>query len=98
MALRPVQNIQFYFQNVKIPAHRKLPGVKGFGSVATVLAESRIGVAWIAAGMGLGVYDFMMKYLKQRVQFGRTLTSYQLIQEKIFAVMTKVQSACLLCW
>lgn len=66
MALRPVQNIQMYFQNVKIPANRKLPGVKGFNSVSKLLAESRMGVAWVAAGVGLGVYDFMMKYLKSR--------------------------------
>ena len=98
MPLRPVQNMQLYFQNVKIPANRKLPGVKGFGSVATLLAESRIGVAWVAAGVGLGVYDFMMRYLKEREQFNRTLTSYQLIQDKIVKVMGKVQSAVLICW
>lgn len=90
--------MQLYFQNVQIPANRKLPGVKGFQSVATLLAESRIGVAWVAAGVGLGVYDFMMKYLKTRTQFDRTLTSYQLIQDKIVKVMSKVQSAVLICW
>ena len=98
LPLRPVQNMQLYFQNVKIPANRKLPGVKGFGSVAKLLAESRMGVAWVAAGMGLGVYDFMIKYLKTRTQFNRTLTSYQLIQDKIVKVMSKVQSAILISW
>lgn len=98
LPLRPVQNMQLYFQNVKIPANRKLPGVKGFSSVATLLAESRIGVAWVAAGVGLGVYDFMMRYLKTRTQFNRNLTAYQLIQDKIVKVMSKVQSAVLICW
>jgi len=45
LPLRPVQNMQLTFQNVQIPLNRKLPGVKGFGSVATLLAESRLSVA-----------------------------------------------------
>lgn len=96
MALRPVQNVQIYFQNVKIPANRKLPGVKGFASVATLLAESRISVAWVAAGMGMGVYDYMVKYLDKRDQFDNPLMAFQLIQDKLFKVMTKVQASLLL--
>jgi glutaryl-CoA dehydrogenase len=76
LPLRPVQNMQLHFQNVKIPANKKLPGVKGFESVAALLAESRMGVAWVAAGVGLGVYDFMMKYLKTRSQFDKSLLAY----------------------
>jgi alkylation response protein AidB-like acyl-CoA dehydrogenase len=98
MPLRPVHNMQLYFQNVRIPANRKLPGVKGFPSVARLLAESRIGVAWVAAGIGLGVYDFMMKYLTQRKQFDKPLTHYQLIQDKIVKVMGRVQAALLITW
>lgn len=96
MALRPVQNMQIYFQNVKIPANRKLPGVQGFESVATLLAESRIGVAWVAAGVGMGVYDFMVKYLEDREQFENPLMAYQLIQDKLFRVMSNVQAALLI--
>lgn len=97
MALRPVQNMQLYFQNVKIPANRKLPGVKGFSSVATLLAESRIGVAWLAAGMGMGVYDYTIEYLQKREQFGNPLMAYQLTQDKLITIMGKVQSVLLLC-
>jgi glutaryl-CoA dehydrogenase len=98
MPLRPIQNMQLFFQNVEIPASRKLPGVKGFESVAKLLAESRIGVAWLAVGVGLGVYDYMMQYLKTRTQFDKSLLAYQLIQDKLFRVMSKVQSAALICW
>lgn len=96
LPLRPVQNMQLTFQNVLIPANRKLPGVKGFASVATLLAESRLSVAQVAVGVGMGCYDFMMKYLKSREQFGNSLLSYQLIQDKIVKVMINVQSSLLL--
>lgn len=44
----------------------------------------------------MGCYDFMMKYLKTRQQFGNSLLSYQLIQDKIVKVMIHVQSSLLL--
>jgi acyl-CoA oxidase len=92
MALRPVQNMQLEFKDVRIPAKYKLPGVKGFASVATLLAESRIMVGWLAAAAGLGLYDYMIQYLRKRIQFGNPLVSYQLIQEKVFKVMSRVQA------
>lgn len=88
--------MQLTFQNVLIPVNRQLPGVKGFGSVATLLAESRLSVAQVAVGLGMGVYDFMMKYLKTREQFGNSLLSYQLVQDKIVKVMINVQSSLML--
>lgn len=72
--------MQLYFQEVIIPADRKLPGVNGFASVATLLAESRLAVCWNCAGVGLGLYDNMIKYLTERKQFDRHLVSYQLVQ------------------
>ena len=68
--------MQLYFQEVVIPADRRLPGVNGFESVAKLLAESRLSVAWNAAGCGLGIYDNMIKYLSKRKQFGNSLLSY----------------------
>lgn len=94
MSLRSVQNIQFFFDNVHIPAENKLPGVDGFPSIAKLLAESRLSVAWVACGVGMGLYDSMIKYLTERDQFGKPLVAYQLIQDKIFRVMSTVQ-ACL---
>ena len=76
MSMRSVTNMQLYFQEVVIPADRKLPGVNGFQSVAKLLAESRLSVAWNAAGVGLGIYDNMVKYLSNRKQFGKSLLSY----------------------
>ena len=98
MALRSVQNMQLHFTNVKIPAKNKLPGVKGFPSVAALLAESRIMVGWLAAAAGLGLYDYMIQYLRKRTQFGNPLVSYQLIQEKIFKVMSRVQANLFFCY
>lgn len=93
MSLRAVMNMQLYFHNVRIPENQKLPGVRGFGSVAKLLAESRMYICYVAAGIGLGVYDYMIKYLDERTQFGKKLTSYQLIQQKVVHVMSDIQAA-----
>lgn len=81
---------------MRIPAKNKLPGVKGFASIAVLLAESRLSVAWLACGVGLGLYDSMMKYLTEREQFGKKLVAYQLIQDKVFRVMSAVQASLLM--
>ncbi len=98
MALRSVQNGQLHFTNVRVPARFKLPGVQGFESVANLLAESRILVAWLASALSLGLYDFMMKYITQRKQFGKPITAYQLMQEKIFKVMSRTQANLFFCY
>lgn len=98
MALRPVQNGEIHFKDVRIPIKNKLPGVKGFQSVAALLAESRIFVAWLAAAQGLGLYDYMMRYLKKRQQFEKPILAFQLMQEKVFKVMSRVQSNLFFCY
>ena len=96
MSLRAVHNMQIFFDNVRIPENRRLPGCQGFQSVAEVLKKCRFGIGNLAAGVGLGVYDHLIKYLAEREQFKRSLTSYQLIQDKVFRVMSLVQQSLLL--
>jgi len=86
------------FKDVKIGFKYRLPKVNKFSDISQMLLFSRAFVAWMAVGVGLSVYDNMIKYLSQRKQFGRELTSYQLIQDKIVRVMGNVQAALLLTW
>ena len=98
MALRAVQNMQLHFTDLVVPARYKLPGVKGFESVASLLAESRVMVAWLAASLSIGLYDYMIKYVAQRKQFGKPLVAYQLMQQKVFKVMSRTQSILFFCY
>jgi acyl-CoA oxidase len=93
MALRPVQNMDIQFENVEVEEQWRLPKVVDFSSVAKMLAHSRICVAMLACGAGIGIYDNVVKYLANRGQFNKSLLSFQLIQEKLVRIMGNVQAS-----
>lgn len=95
MALRPVQNVDITFDNVVVEANMQMPGVKDFNDVNKMLAHSRISVAMLACGIGLGVYENTISYLSSRTQFKKRLTEFQLVQEKLVRMMGNIQGALL---
>lgn len=98
LALRIVQNCEISFDNVFIPDENRLPKAEDFGkSTGQILLHSRLFVAWIAAGIAMGVYDSVIKYATQRKQFGVPIGSFQLQQEKLFRVMQNTQMILLCC-
>lgn len=66
-------------------------------SVGDLLLNSRLPVAWMATGVALGAYEAALKYVINRKQFGRSIASFQLIQEKIARSMGLISSCMLLC-
>lgn len=62
------------------------------------MTHSRISVCWIAAGICMGVYDNVIKYTTERKQFGRSISGFQLIQEKLVRIMANTQAILLMCF
>ena len=93
MALRSVHNMVLEFNDLRIEEKWRLPKVTDFSSVANMLAHSRLFVSWVACGIGVGVYDHVVRYLDSRTQFKKKLTHFQLIQEKLVRIMGNVQAA-----
>lgn len=57
MSLRIVQNANIFLNEVFVPDSARLPGVNSFKDTSSVLAVSRIMVAWQPVGIAMGVYD-----------------------------------------
>lgn len=95
MALRPVQNVDIQLTDVVVDAKMQMPGVRDFNDVNSMLAHSRISVAMVACGIGLGVYENTVQYLGSRTQFGKSLLEFQLVQEKLVRMMGNIQAALL---
>lgn len=94
MSLRGVSNMQLTFEGLKVSEEWRLQKVKSFKDVADMLAHSRQYVGWLAAAIGVGIYDHVIQYIRKREQFGLPLAKFQLIQEKLVRIMGNVQ-ACL---
>ncbi len=97
-ALRIVQNANLRFENVRVPEANRLPGVRAFRDVARQLALARALVAWAMTGLAMGAYERTLDYANQRIQFGRPITGFQLVQNGLVQMLgnvTAMQTLCL---
>ncbi|HXG04840.1 MAG TPA: acyl-CoA dehydrogenase [Candidatus Binatia bacterium] len=85
------------FQDCRIPAANKLPGVKGLKGPLSCLSQARYGIAWGAVGAAMACYDWALQYAQQRIQFGKPIASFQLVQRKLVWMITEITKAQLLC-
>jgi glutaryl-CoA dehydrogenase len=85
------------FADCKIPLENKLPNVKGLRGPLGCLSQARYGIAWGAIGAAMGCYDWALKYSQQRIQFGKPIGSFQLVQQKLVWMITEITKAQLLC-
>ena len=80
-ALRIVQNADITLTDVVVPESHRLAKSKSFRETAAVLRLTRAEVAWAAVGNSIGAYDAAVAYANERVQFGKTIGSHQLVQD-----------------
>src|SRR5881397_380171 len=84
------------FQDCKIPLENRLPGVKGLKGPLSCLNQARYGIAWGAIGAAMACYDWALQYSQQRIQFGKSIASFQLVQQKLVWMITEITKAQLL--
>lgn len=98
LSLRAVQNGEIELKNVKIPISNLLPRGENFSKgLSQMLLRTRLGTAIAAVGACMEAYDETAKYLSQRVQFGKPLTSFQLVQEKLVVSLSNIQAMLYYC-
>ena len=66
---------------------------KGFKIAMKALDGGRIGIAAQCVGIAQGAINEAIKYDKERVQFGKTIASFQNTQFKLAEMQTKVDAA-----
>ncbi len=97
MGIRMTSTAELTFTDVKIPSTQLLGQEgKGFYQVLEFFNESRIEIAAQALGIAQGAFDRALDYTKQREQFGRKLTDFQITRHKLADMATKIETARLL--
>ncbi|MCS7000076.1 MAG: acyl-CoA dehydrogenase family protein [Bacteroidota bacterium] len=97
-SLRASITSELIFQDVEIPEENILPNAKGLKAPLSCLTQARYGIAWGAIGAAMACYDAAVKYAKTRIQFGKPIGAFQLIQEKLAYMLTEITKGQLLCW
>lgn len=66
---------------------------EGFVDSLRILDGGRISIAALAVGIAQGAFDAALKYSKHRKQFGRFISEFQAIQDKLAAMATDIEAA-----
>lgn len=83
IALRITPNANIHLKNVVVEEEDRLQNINSFKDIAKVLYSTRAGVAYMATGALAGALRATKDYVTQRKQFGKEISKYQLIQEKL---------------
>ena len=89
---------ELVFDNVEVPKENLLPGKSGLGAPLMCLDSARYGIAWGAIGAAMDCYESARRYAAERIQFGKPIGSFQLVQKKLAEMLTEITKAQLLNW
>jgi alkylation response protein AidB-like acyl-CoA dehydrogenase len=97
IALKVVQNGHITLKDVRVPEANRLQGGNSFHDTAKVLKMTRYAVAWMATGCAMGAYETALKYAQERMQFGKPIGSFQLVQDLLAKMIANITaSQCLI--
>jgi glutaryl-CoA dehydrogenase len=96
LSLRASITSELILDSVRLPADSVLPDVTGLKGPLSCLNEARFGILFGATGAARASYEAALAYAKDRVQFSKSIASYQLTQRKLVEMMVKVNQAMLL--
>jgi glutaryl-CoA dehydrogenase len=93
IAFKVVQNGLITMKDCRVPAENHLQSGNSFRDTARVLRTLRYLVAWQATGCQMGAYEHALKYAQERLQFGRPIASFQLIQDLLARMLANVTAS-----
>ena len=94
MGLSALPNVELIFDNCRIPSENLLHKEKrGFRVAMRTFAAGRIGVGIGALGVAEAAFEKAREYSKERVQFGKSISSFQAIQHILADMATGIETA-----
>jgi alkylation response protein AidB-like acyl-CoA dehydrogenase len=97
LGLRASATGEVIFENCRLGAGQLCGKLnEGFVDSLKVLDGGRVSIAALAIGMAQGAYDAALKYSKLRKQFGRPISEFQAIQNKLVDMAVELDAARLL--
>ena len=94
MGLRGSNTAELVLEDVRVPKKNLLGDPnKGFGQFLYTLDGGRISIAALSVGIAQSAFDAALKYSKERIQFGQTLSSFQAIQFKLADMAMEIEIA-----
>jgi len=86
---------QLFFEDCRIPEENLMGGMEntGFNVATTAIDWARLGVSACCVGGAEKLLELAIKYSKERIQFGKPISSFQIIKAKLADIAIRVYSA-----
>ena len=97
VSLRGIHQAHIALDDVRVPRDAVLPGSRSFKDASVVLYSTRSGVAWSALGHATACYEAALSYSQQRMQFGKPLATFQMVQERLAQMLEELTAMQLYC-
>lgn len=99
LGLRAQDTAHLHLDGVRVGAGSMLgPQGEGFTVAMTALDAGRMSLAAGCVGIAQGCLDASVAYARERVQFGRPIARFQLVQELLADMAVETEAARLLTW
>jgi butyryl-CoA dehydrogenase len=99
LGLRAQDTAEVFLDGVRVPDSSRLGAEgDGFKVAMSALDNGRISLAAGCVGIAQGCLDACVKYGGERRQFGKTISSFQLVQELLADMSVELEAARLLTW
>lgn len=97
LGMRASETAELVFDNCRIHQDN-LIGKEGDGFIQSlkILDGGRISIGALSLGISKGAYEASLKYAKERVQFGKSISSFQGISFKLSEMATDIEASELL--
>ncbi|WP_312524475.1 acyl-CoA dehydrogenase family protein [Anaerospora sp.] len=103
MGIRTSNTCELVLDNVRLPASSRIGREgEGFKLAMKTLDAARPFVGAVSVGLSQAAFEVAVKYSKERVQFGKPIASFQLVQAMLADMAMQIDAARLLvyraCW
>ena len=93
LSMRAALTCRIEFTDCPLPEEALLPASNGLKSPLLCLNHARYGIAWGVLGAAAACYDEARQHALRRIQFGRPLAAFQLVQRKLALMATELTKA-----
>jgi glutaryl-CoA dehydrogenase len=95
LSLRASVTGALFLEGVRVPSSAMLPLAEGLKGPLSCLSEARYGIVFGSVGVARDCLETTLAYARDREQFGKSLASFQLTQEKLADMSLELTKAML---
>lgn len=95
---RAIWQPDIVIKDLRVPTENRLVESSSFRDVGRVLMATRGNASWESLGHAMAAYEAAVDYAKERIQFGKPIASFQLVQNKLANMLSELTAMQLICF